>query len=109
MLAKCLGCATVFASTPYMPNTMQKQAPQSMEGAFTLHDEEYYAYMNLDEAGEKMKPIILEARKRIIWQVDAWAADGIEGYILDPDGKKERVPNFHELFPADWEPINPGC
>lgn len=103
----CLGCVTAIASTPNLPRTFQKQAPQTMEQAFSLHDPEYYAYMNLEQAEEAMKPVILEARKRIINRVDAWSQDGIESYILSPDGTKERVPNFHELFPADWEPINP--
>ena len=67
------------------------------------HGEEYYAYMILDEADESMKPIILEARWRIISN-STWVDDDLNGHIEDEMGNIiEIVPHFHDIFPADWE------
>lgn len=64
---------------------------------------EYYAYMILEDAPEELKPVILEARKRIIHNSD-WVDDELDGWILDPDGNViETLPHFHEIFPEDWE------
>lgn len=72
-----------------------------------IHSEEdiqYYAYLDLDSADEALKPVILAARKQIIYR-HTWVADGLSGWILDANGnKKSRVPEFSEIFPADWEP-----
>lgn len=72
-----------------------------------IHSEEdvqYYAYLDLDSADESLKPVILAARKQIIYR-HTWVADGLSAYILDVDGSVEsRVPEFSEIFPADWEP-----
>lgn len=63
----------------------------------------YYAYMDLEQAEESIKPIILEARKKIIFD-KGWAADGITAYVEDAEGNIiEQLPHFSELFPADWE------
>lgn len=67
------------------------------------HGEEYYAYMILDEADESLKPIILEARWRIISN-STWVDDDLNGHIEDEMGNIiEIVPHFHDIFPADWE------
>ena len=64
---------------------------------------EYYAYMILEDAPEELKPMIQEARKRIIESSD-WVDDELDGWILDPDGNViETLPHFHEIFPEDWE------
>lgn len=64
---------------------------------------EYYAYMILEEAPEELEPIILEARNRIIHN-SSWVADDLQGWVVDPEGTVvEIVPQFHEIFPADWE------
>lgn len=71
------------------------------------HGEEYYAYMILDEADEALKPIILEARWRIISNT-TWVDDELNGHIEDEAGNIiEIVPHFHDIFPEDWE-IQPG-
>ena len=55
-----------------------------------------------------LEPVILEARRRVMNRFDGWAADGIEAYVTDLEGNIiERVPEFHELFPSDWE--QPKC
>ena len=67
--------------------------------------EEYYAYMILDEADAALKPVILEARWRIISR-ESWVADDLNGTVTG-GGVSETVPHFHDIFPADWE-IQPG-
>ena len=80
---------------------------EEIEAYLGEHGEDYYAYMILDEAEESLKPIILEARWRIISR-ESWVDDSINGYIQDEAGNIiEVVPHFHEVFPADWE-IQPG-
>ena len=51
-------------------------------GELLLSEEaiQHYAYLDLDTADEELKPVILEARSRIIYRY-AWVADGITGYI----------------------------
>ena len=64
------------------------------------------AYLDLSTAEESLQPVILEARKIIIFRY-SWVADGIEGFVHDENGKiVEKVPQFSDLFPSDWdEPI----
>ena len=67
------------------------------------HGEEYCAYMILDEADEPLKPIIREARWRIISN-STWVDDNLNGHIEDEMGNIiEIVPRFHDIFPTDWE------
>lgn len=63
---------------------------------------EYYAYMNLDEANAETQKIILQARNAIIFS-ETWTADGIKGRIVNPDGSYTEVPEFHDIFPKDWD------
>ena len=80
---------------------------EEIEAYLNAHGEEHYAYMDLDQAEEALKPVILEARWRIISRA-SWVADDINGYIADEAGNIiEIVPHFHDIFPADWE-IQPG-
>lgn len=61
------------------------------------------AYANLSNVKDSaLKAEILEARSEIIFST-SWVADGITGYIIDPDGNKTEVPQFSEVFPADWD------
>ena len=74
-----------------------------IEEYLALEDLEYYAYMNLDEAKSEIKPVIQEARNRIIFNT-SWVADEINGRIRDEDGNIiEKLPHFSDLFPSDWE------
>lgn len=75
----------------------------NMEGLFSSNGLEYYAYMVLSEAPEELKPIILEARSRIILRSD-WVDDELDAWVRDEDGNIiEVVPHFSEVFPSDWE------
>ena len=66
-------------------------------------DIKYYAYLDLSTAEESLHSVILEARKIIIYR-SSWVADGQVGYVFDENGKiVEKVPNFSDLFPPDWE------
>ena len=74
----------------------------------TIEDVDYYAYLNLDSTEDSLKPVILEARRmyieRIAGEVGGLAADGVYAEEIAPDGTVVRViPQFHELFPADWD------
>lgn len=95
-------------------NTMQNEtgsvslSMDEIEEYLALEDLEYYAYMNLDEARSEIKPVIQEARNRIIFNT-SWAADGTNAWVLDEDGNViEKLPYFSQLFPSDWDmPSNP--
>lgn len=70
-------------------------------------DDEYtverLAYMDLEQASAETKTKILEARKEIIFS-QSWVADGLQGFVYDRYGNViEEVPQFSEIFPADWE------
>ena len=72
----------------------------------TEDDIQYYAHLNLETAKENEKPIILEARRRIIFRY-SWVADEVSGRLLDENGNViKELPHFSDLFPEDWdEPI----
>lgn len=98
-LTVCVLQLSASAATTVMPcYTMEE-----IDAYLKEHGEEYYAYMILDEAEESLKPIILEARWRIISNT-TWVDDDLNGHIEDEMGNIiEIVPHFHEIFPADWE------
>ena len=76
---------------------------EEIEAYLEKNGEEYYAYMILNEAEESLRPIILEARWRIISNT-TWIDDELNGHIEDEMGNIiEVVPHFHEIFPEDWE------
>ena len=93
-------CVSLFSARAAKTYTMEE-----LDTFLNEYGEEYYAYMVLDEAEESLKPIILEARWRIISR-ESWVADDIDG-MVQGGGISETVPHFHEIFPADWE-IQPG-
>lgn len=76
-----------------------------IEPHLTAEGNEYYAYMQIETAEPELIPVILEARRRIIYQDGAgWVEDHIDGCIRDSDGVViEILPHFHEVFPSDWE------
>lgn len=100
---------------PAAEKTGAEVLPQSEESAARIEellqseeDIQYYAYLNLEAAEESLKPVILAARNKIIFRY-SWVADGVSGRIYGKDGNiKEELPQFSELFPADWnEPVFP--
>lgn len=98
-LAVCTLQFTVSAAATEKPSYTMEEINAYLDE----HGEEYYAYMILDEAEESLKPIILEARWRIISNT-SWVDDELNGHIEDEAGSIiEIVPHFHEIFPADWE------
>lgn len=62
------------------------------------------AYMNLEEASPEMKEDILQARNDIIYNT-SWVEDGWSGEIVNMATGEvvEEVPEFHEIFPEDWD------
>lgn len=68
-----------------------------------------YAYLDLESASSEMKEKILSAREIIIYSSDGWCADGFSGTVTYADGTVERVPNFSELFPSDWDLPDDDC
>lgn len=98
-LTVCVLQFSASAATTVMPYYTMEE----IDAYLKEHGEEYYAYMILDEAEESLKPIILEARWRIISNT-TWVDDDLNGHIEDEMGNIiEIVPHFHEIFPADWE------
>ena len=71
-------------------------------------DIQYFAYLNLDEADDELKPVILAARNRIISRY-SWVADDLNGWVMDSNGNiEEEVPHFSDIFPEDWDvPVYP--
>lgn len=71
-----------------------------------LHTEEdmlSVAFMDLSQADIEMTNQIIAAREEIIFS-HSWVADGLQGWVLDEDGNViEEVPQFSDLFPANWE------
>lgn len=81
----------------------ERSEMERMERLFLQNSLEYYAYMVLDEAPEELKPVILEARHRIILSSD-WVADDQDAWVKDENGTViETVPHFSDVFPSDWE------
>lgn len=61
------------------------------------------AYMEIENASDEMRAHIIAAREEIIFS-ESWVADGLSCYICDEDGNiKEVLPQFSDLFPADWD------
>lgn len=60
-----------------------------------------WAYKNYVQASGTEKANILKARLLMLEQSD-WAADGTIAYYTAPDGTRERIPSFSEVFP-DWD------
>ena len=62
------------------------------------------AYMNLEEASPEMKTEIIQARNKIIYNT-SWVDDGWRGELVNMETGEvvEEVPEFHEIFPEDWE------
>lgn len=86
-------------------NLSQDERDRAMIDALLQSEEDfsYYAYMDLASADESLHPVILAARRKIIFQQN-WIADDIDGYVSDENGNVvESVPHFSELFPADWD------
>ena len=78
---------------------------------YTFESEEeiqYYAYLNITAEDESLHPIILAARRIIIYR-QPWVADEVEGWVKDRNGNIiATLPHFSDLFPDDWEiPIEP--
>ena len=64
---------------------------------------QYFAYMDINEAENEIKPLIEAARKYIIYQY-TWVDDELSAEVRDQDGNvKMAAPKFHDIFPEDWE------
>ena len=79
--------------------------PAKIEPYLAAESAEYYAYMKIAEAEPEYIPVILEARRRIIYQDGSgWVDDSVDGCIRNENGEiVEILPHFHEVFPSDWE------
>jgi hypothetical protein len=82
----------------HMPNMTRSEADS--QAAMQLA--ESYAFMNLDEATDEfMEKMILGARNHIIFS-QSWTVDGAVS-LVDPDGNVVPLPEFYDLFPAEWD------
>lgn len=81
-------------------NVLTQTAIQEL---LAIQGAEHYAYMNIEDVSEELKPVIWEARMEIIFS-NSWVADEINGRVLDDAGNViEVLPHFSELFPDDWD------
>ncbi len=99
-LALALGLTAVLGSTPAKAEDAEPEKP-----AYASMTTEELAYCDLDEApDEETRQAILEARNQIIYST-SWTADGSDGYIMQYPSFEvvEKLPEFHDIFPADWE------
>ena len=74
---------------------------RSDDADMTLEEAQSFAYMDLDAAPAELQETIRKAREVIIYS-QSWVADGFECYVTSPDGTRETIPSFSELFPG-WE------
>ena len=74
---------------------------RSDDADMTLEEAHSFAYMDLDAAPAELQETIRKAREVIIYS-QSWVADGFECYVTSPDGTRETIPSFSELFPG-WE------
>ena len=74
---------------------------RSDDADMTLEQAQAFAYMDLDTAPAELQETIRKAREVIIYS-QSWVADGFECYVTSPDGTRETIPSFSELFPG-WE------
>ena len=74
---------------------------RSDDADMTLEEAQSFAYMDLDAAPAELQETIRKAREVIIFS-QSWVADGFECYVTSPDGTRETIPSFSELFPG-WE------
>lgn len=89
---------TMYPSTEDADLSMIKDQLAKDEDAI-----QYYAYLDLSTAEESLRPVILEARKMIIFRY-SWVAGGLVGFVHDENGTIiEEVPQFSDLFPSDWD------
>lgn len=66
----------------------------------TLSAEEL-AYCDLAASPAEWQDNILAARENIIYS-HSWTVDG-QCKLIHPDGTVEELPEFYDLFPADWD------
>lgn len=64
-------------------------------------NDSYYAYMDYDSAGESIKPLIIQARKNIVFGDYAWTVNG-QVSAVNEDGSETVLPEFSDLFPG-WD------
>lgn len=79
--------------------------PAEIEPYLIAEGAAFYAYMTIAEAEPNLIPVILEARRQIIYQGSSgWVDDSVDGCIKNESGEViEILPHFHEVFPSDWE------
>lgn len=77
----------------------------TIDSDYVESEVEKVAYMDLDSVSSLAEQEqILEARRTIIYGDQAWTIDNAVSKVVI-DGEKmnvEAVPDFYELFPADW-------
>lgn len=100
-----LGVAMLSQIIPTAVHALERNTLSQVEIEELLASKgaEHFAYMNMKEVPEEIRPVIWEARMEIIFN-NSWVADEINGRVLDEAGNViEVLPHFSELFPEDWE------
>lgn len=72
-----------------------------VEADYAAMSVEELAYCNLEIAPAALHDEIIAARENIIYS-RSWTVDG-QCVLIAPDGTVEKLPEFYDLFPADWD------
>lgn len=110
--AMLLCCVPAFAAEAPMQAKNDVPIPQVWGNAETARSSEVmaaaeYAYMDIDSATPAMQEKILDARNTIIFS-QSWTNlaehDGVTAKVIDfKTNTTYDLPDFYDLFPADWE------
>ena len=99
-----MGCAAVMAisamsMSAFAADNLSVNADVVRTNANEI--DQYYAYMDYDSANETVKPLIIQARKNIVFGDYAWTVNG-QISDVNEDGSETVLPEFSDLFPG-WD------
>lgn len=111
-VAIVLGCAPAFAAETPVQAKKDASLSKAWSNTEAVRSSEVmaaaeYAYMDIDSATPAMQEKILDARNTIIFS-QSWTNlaehDGVTAGVIDFNSNTtQELPDFHDIFPADWE------
>lgn len=93
-------CATICAFALMLTLVAPGYAAY-VESDYAEMSVEELAYCNLETAPAALHDEIVSAREDIIFS-QSWTVDG-QCVLIAPDGTVEELPEFYDLFPANWD------
>ena len=98
----CVGFYPTAHATKIEPYQLEADIPVNVyDTTVSENNAESWAYQDYNSATASEKAHILKARSIVMQQTD-WVLDGIEAYYVAPDGTREALPAFSEVFP-NWD------